>query len=53
MARKDITMTEDEVLEFLTAGAKILQVATIGKDGSPHLAPMWFVVDDGKVFIEV
>jgi PPOX class probable F420-dependent enzyme len=49
MARKDITMTDDEVLEFLTDGAKVLQVATIGRDGAPHLAPMWFVVDDGKV----
>ena len=26
-----------------------LQVATIGKDGCPHVAPMWFVVDDDKV----
>ena len=49
MARRDITMTDSEVEDFLTAGAKVLQVATIGKDGSPHLAPMWFVVDDGKV----
>ncbi|GMQ98381.1 MAG: PPOX class F420-dependent oxidoreductase [Acidimicrobiia bacterium] len=49
MARKDITMNEDEVQEFLLAGAKILQVASIGKDGAPHLAPMWFTLDDGKI----
>ena len=49
MARKDITMNEAEVQEFLSSGAKVLQVATLGKDGSPHLAPMWFVMDDGKV----
>ncbi|HSJ70562.1 MAG TPA: TIGR03618 family F420-dependent PPOX class oxidoreductase [Acidimicrobiia bacterium] len=49
MARKDITMTPDEVLTFLTEGAKTLQVATIGRDGSPHLAPMWFVLDDGRI----
>ena len=49
MARKDISMTEEEVQDFLTSGAKVLQVATIGKDGSPHLAPMWFVVDDGRI----
>jgi PPOX class probable F420-dependent enzyme len=42
-------MTDDEVLEFLASGARVLQVATIGRDGSPHLAPMWFVIDDGKV----
>ncbi len=49
MARKDITMTPDEVLTFLAEGAKTLQVATIGRDGSPHLAPMWFVLDDGRI----
>jgi PPOX class probable F420-dependent enzyme len=49
MARKDISMNEAEVQEFLTSGAKVLQVATIGRDGAPHLAPMWFVVDDGRV----
>lgn len=49
MARKDITMTPDEVLTFLAEGAKTLQVATIGGDGSPHLAPMWFVLDEGRI----
>ena len=49
MARKDISMTPEEVVEFLSTGRKTLQVATIGKEGVPHVAPMWFVVDDGKV----
>jgi len=49
MARKDITMNGDEVQEFLSAGAKILQVASIGRDGTPHLAPMWFTLDDGRI----
>jgi len=49
MPRKDITMDENEIQEFLSAGAKILQVASIGKDGAPHLAPMWFTLDDGKI----
>jgi len=48
MARKDITMTPDEVLGFLVTNT-ILEVATMGGDGWPHLAPMWYVVDDGKV----
>lgn len=48
MARKEITMSEDEVLEFLEAG-RTLQVATVGRDGFPHVAPMWYVVDDGMV----
>lgn len=49
MARKDITMSEAEVLDFLGSGARTLQVATIGKDGAPHVAPMWFVLDDDKI----
>ena len=49
MARKNITMNGAEIQEFLSFGAKVLQVATLGKDGSPHLAPMWFVMDDGNV----
>lgn len=48
MARKDITMTDQEVLTFL-GEAHTLQVATHGKDGFPHVAPMWFVVEDGNV----
>jgi PPOX class probable F420-dependent enzyme len=42
-------MTNDEVAAFLSEGQKVLQVATLGKDGGPHLAPMWFVMDDGKI----
>ena len=49
MGRKDITMNEAEVREFLSSGAKVLDVATLSKDGSPHLAPMWYVMDDDKV----
>lgn len=48
MARKDITMSPVEIVEFLTGG-HTLQVATIGKDGTPHLAPMWYVMEGDKV----
>jgi PPOX class probable F420-dependent enzyme len=48
MARKDITMTPEEVHEFLDAGMT-LQVATLGKDGHPHVAPMWYVMEGDKV----
>ena len=48
MARPDITMTDDEIAAFLDAG-RTLQVATIGRDGRPHLAPMWYVIEDGRV----
>jgi PPOX class probable F420-dependent enzyme len=48
MARKDITMNPDEVRAFLTEG-HTLQVASLGKDGSPHLAPMWYVMEGDNV----
>jgi PPOX class probable F420-dependent enzyme len=42
-------MTDAEILEFLSEGRKVLQVATIGKDGMPHLAPMWYVMDGDRI----
>ena len=48
MARKDISMTAEEVTAFLNE-TLILQVATIGKDGTPHLAPMWFVMEGDSI----
>ena len=48
MARKDITMTPREVHEFLVTN-RTLQVATQGGDGWPHVAPMWYVMEDDKV----
>ena len=42
-------MTATAIQDFLSAGRKVLQVATLGKDGAPHLAPMWFVMDEGKI----
>jgi len=48
MARKDISMTAGEITAFLDETA-ILEVATVGRDGWPHLAPMWFVMEDDKI----
>ncbi len=42
MPRKDISLTPDQVRELITT-ERTLQVATIGRDGVPHLAPMWFL----------
>lgn len=41
-------MTEEEVEAFLNE-QKTLIVATIGRSGLPHLAPMWFAVLDGDI----
>lgn len=39
----------DEEIATLLNETKVLQVASIGSDGWPHVAPMWFVVEDGIV----
>jgi PPOX class probable F420-dependent enzyme len=48
MARKDISMTPEQIRAFLEAG-RTLQVASLHRDGRPHLVPMWYVVEDGLV----
>ncbi|GAA4614128.1 pyridoxamine 5'-phosphate oxidase family protein [Saccharopolyspora hordei] len=48
--RGQITMTEDEVVEFI-GQRRVVVLATVKPDGRPHLVPMWFV-HDGPV-IEV
>lgn len=46
-----VRMTDEEVWDFLEQ-AHSLQVATIGKDGAPHLTTVWFGVRDGKILFE-
>lgn len=41
-------MTDEEVDAFLAEG-KVMVSATNGKDGFPHLMPLWYVVDDGEL----
>lgn len=46
-----VRMTDEEVWEFLEQ-AHSLQVATIGKDGAPHLTTVWFGIRDGSILFE-
>ena len=46
--RNNITMTDDEVEAFLTEQS-VLNIATIGPTGHPHLVAMWYALIDGKV----
>jgi general stress protein 26 len=42
MSRRDqIRMTEDEVRGFF-AEQKVINVASVGPNGRPHLAPLWY-----------
>ena len=43
--RDQIRMTEDELRAFLDE-QRIVQVATVGPRGRPHLVPLWYVVHD-------
>jgi PPOX class probable F420-dependent enzyme len=42
--RAEIQMTDEEVEAFL-AEHKVMQVATIGPRGWPHVVPLWYVHD--------
>ena len=50
MSRRDqIKMTDQEVLDFLDHERTVI-CATIGRDGFPHLMPLWYVVRDGELW---
>lgn len=45
-----IAMTAAEVDEFLAA-ERTCRVATVGRDGRPHVAPLWFVWDGKSLWL--
>ncbi|MFJ6947033.1 PPOX class F420-dependent oxidoreductase [Streptomyces wuyuanensis] len=48
MARK---MSHDEWRAFLGQGTRTAKLSTVRADGSPHIAPVWFLLDgDDMVF---
>jgi PPOX class probable F420-dependent enzyme len=50
VSRRDaIKMSAEEVEAFL-AEEKTLTCATNGRDGFPHLMPLWFVVREGRIW---
>jgi PPOX class probable F420-dependent enzyme len=43
-------MTDDEVWTFLASDPPhTAKVATVRADGRPHVAPVWYAVDDGSL----
>lgn len=46
--REQIKMTPDEVASYLAGNFKV-QVATVGKEGEPHLVTMFYALLDGKI----
>ena len=45
--RAEIAMAAGEVAAFI-GGRRVMTCATVGRDGWPHLMPLWFVVRDGE-----
>jgi PPOX class probable F420-dependent enzyme len=51
MERMAQKMTDAQWREFVTEGTRTGKLATVRKDGSPHVAPIWFLLDgDDLVF---
>jgi PPOX class probable F420-dependent enzyme len=50
-ARDLVRMSDAEIADFLDS-AHSLQVATLGKDGAPHLTTVWFAVHEGAILFE-
>jgi PPOX class probable F420-dependent enzyme len=42
-------MSTSEVQEFLEAGTRTAKVATVRADGTPHVVPVWFCLDDDEL----
>jgi PPOX class probable F420-dependent enzyme len=49
--RDQICMSQVEMWDFIRV-QKTLQVATLNRDGSPHLTALWFAVVDGEIVFE-
>ena len=49
--REQIRMPKEELEQFI-AEQKSLQVATINRDGTPHLSTLWFDIVEGDIVFE-
>ncbi|MEU1304374.1 PPOX class F420-dependent oxidoreductase [Streptomyces shenzhenensis] len=42
-------MTDEEWREFVSYGTRTGKLSTVRADGSPHVAPIWFLLDGDEV----
>lgn len=49
--RSQITMSHDEVVEFLEQ-QRVVNIATVGPTGMPHVVAMWYALVDGAIWFE-
>lgn len=50
LPRSILRLTEEELDELLT-NERTLRIGTVGPDGDPHVAPLWFVWHDGAIWL--
>ncbi len=48
----EVEMSKEEIDEFLS-GRWVARVATIGKDGYPHVAPLWYYWDGQCLYLSL
>jgi PPOX class probable F420-dependent enzyme len=48
VGRRAVSMSDEEVERFLADQRKV-QVASIGRDGAPHLTTLFYVLDEGRI----
>ena len=46
--RRTVRLSDAEVAAFLAAQVKV-QVASLGRDGAPHLSTLFYVMDDDRI----
>lgn len=49
--RTQILMSEAEIADFV-ASSRAGTLASVGRDGQPHLTAMWYAVVDGEIWFE-
>jgi PPOX class probable F420-dependent enzyme len=42
-------MSEQEMRDFIMEGTRTAHIATVRKDGRPHVAPIWIVMDGDDI----
>ena len=42
-------MSKEEYFKFISQGTKTGKLATVNKDGSPHVVPIWFLVEGENI----
>jgi len=45
-------MDENEIIDFLMEGTRTGKLSTVREDGHPHVAPIWFVWNEGKIIFD-